>query len=208
MLRITLRYVYVVLGAEGLRQKGASMSKFMIAAAAAMVTVSAATTVPAPPAQAATPTSQHVRVERAPLSDRNVIELFTGQGRIIAEHPELAKYVPSGEQKLTAAQITAVTAEYQNAYSQFHDNITVPLQSGDPYRVLDALHAFQTATERIATSQPAAITGDGKCALLIAVAVAATLWLGVLVWVAGRSGSAVTEEQFAAELAAALPSSN
>ncbi len=60
------------------------MSKFMIAAAAAMVTVSAAITVPAPPAQAATPTSQHVRVERAPLSDRNVIELFTGQGRIIA----------------------------------------------------------------------------------------------------------------------------
>jgi len=184
------------------------MSKIMIAAAAVMVTVSAATTVPAAPVQAATPTTQHLTAERAPLSDRNVIELFTGQGRIIAEHPELAKYVPSGEQKLTAAQISAVTVEYQNAYPRFHDNITVPLQSGDPYRVLDALHAFETATERIATSESATITGDGKCALLVAVAVAATLWLGVLVWVAGRSGSALTEEQFAAELAAALPSSN
>jgi len=185
------------------------MSKFMITAAAVMVTVSAAATVPALPAQATSPTTQHqVAAERAALSDRNVIELFTGQGRIIAEHPELAKYVPSGEQKLTVAQISAVTAEYQNAYPQFHENITVPLQSGDPYRVLDALHAFETATERIATSESATITGDGKCALLVAVAVAATLWLGVLVWVAGRSGSALTEEQFAAELTAALPSSN
>jgi SdpC family antimicrobial peptide len=184
------------------------MSKFMITAAAVMATVSAATTVPAMPAQSAEPTTQHeIAAERAPLSDRNVIELFTGQGRIITEHPELAKYVPSGEQKLTAAQISAVTEEYQNAYPQFHDNITVPLQSGDPYRVLDALHAFETATESIAASDSATITGDGNCALLIAVAVAATLWLGVLVWVAGRSGSTLTEEQFAAELAAALPSS-
>ncbi|MCS0475986.1 hypothetical protein, partial [Curtobacterium flaccumfaciens] len=94
----------------------------------------------------------------------------------IAEHPELAKYVPSGEQKLTAAQISAVTEEYQNAYPQFRDNITVPLQSGDPYRVLDALHAFETATERIATSEPATITGDGKCLVVVAV--------GVLVWAA------------------------
>jgi SdpC family antimicrobial peptide len=182
------------------------MSKFMIAAAAVMVTVSAATTVPALPAQAAASTTQHDTAERAALSDRNVIELFTGQGRIIAEHPQLAKYVPSGEQQLTAAQISSVTEEYQNAYPQFHDKITVPLQSGDPYRVLDALHAFETATERIAASESATITGDGKCALLVAVAVAATLWLGVLVWVAGRSGSTLTEEQFAAELAAALPS--
>ncbi|MDR6169139.1 hypothetical protein [Curtobacterium sp. SORGH_AS_0776] len=152
------------------------MSKIMIAAAAVMVTVSAAITVPALPAQAATPTTHHLAAERAPLSDRNVIELFTGQGRIIAEHPELATYVPSAEQKLTAAQISAVTAEYKNAYPQFHDNITIPLQSGDPYRVLDALHAFETATERIATSQPAAITGDGKCLVVLAV--------GVLVWAA------------------------
>jgi hypothetical protein len=87
------------------------MSKIMIAAAAVMLTVSAAITVPALPAQAATPTTHHLAAERAPLSDRNVIELFTGQGRVIAEHPELVKYVPSGEQKLTAAQISAVTTE-------------------------------------------------------------------------------------------------
>ncbi len=66
----------------------------------------------------------------------------------------MRQYVPSGEQKLTAAQISDVTAEYQNAYPQFHNDITVPLQSGDPYQVLDALHAFETATERIATSEP------------------------------------------------------
>lgn len=185
------------------------MSKLMIAAASVTVAVLAATTVPALPADAAAPTTQHgAAAERAPLSDRNVIELFTGQGRIIAEHPELAKYVPSGDQQLTTAQISAVTQGYQNAYPQFHDNVTVPIQSGDPYRVLDALHAFESATARIATSDSATITGDGKCALLLAVAVAATLWLGVLVWVAGRSGSTLTEEQFAAELAAALPSSN
>jgi hypothetical protein len=150
------------------------MSKFMITAAAVMVTVSAATTVPALPAQTATPTTQHLTAERAPLSDRNVIELFTGQGRIIAEHPELAKYVPSGEQQLTAAQISDVTQEYQNAYPQFHDDITVPLQSGDPYQVLDALHAFETATDRIATADTA--TADGKCVVVLAV--------GVLVWAA------------------------
>jgi hypothetical protein len=171
-----------------------------------MVTVSAATTVPALPAHATSPTTQHqVATERAALSDRNVIELFTGQGRIIAEHPELAKYVPSGEQKLTAAQISSVTEEYQNAYPQFHDNITVPLQSGDPYRVLDALHAFETATERIATSEPATITGDGKCLVVVAV--------GVLVWAAvsvsvkfwgPKSADRDSGALFAAELTRAL----
>ncbi|MBO9048193.1 hypothetical protein JG550_002982 [Curtobacterium flaccumfaciens pv. flaccumfaciens] len=182
------------------------MSKIMIAAVAVMVTVSTATTVPALPAHATSPTTQHqVAAERAALSDRNVIELFTGQGRIIAEHPELAKYVPSGEQKLTAAQISAVTAEYQNAYPQFHDNITVPLQSGDPYRVLDALHAFETTTERIATSEPATITGDGKCLVVVAV--------GVLVWAAvsvsvkfwgPKSADRDSGALFAAELTRAL----
>lgn len=153
------------------------MSKLLIAAAAAMITVSAATTVPAVPARAAEPTTQHeIAGERAPLSDRTVIELFTGQGRIITEHPELAKYVPSGEQQLTKAQISAVTEEYQNAYPQFHDTVTVPLQSGDPYQVLDALHAFETATERIASSDSATVTGDGKCVVVLAV--------GVLVWAA------------------------
>ena len=199
----------LIRSAETPRQKGALMSKLMIAAAAVVATVSAATTMPAIPAQAAAPTTQHeTTVERTPLSDRDVIGLFTGQGRIIAEHPELAEYVPSGEQQLTGAQISAVLEEYENAHPQFHDTITVPLQSGDPYQVLEALHAFETATEHIATSDSATVTGDGKCALLVAVAVAATLWLGVLVWVAGRSGSSLSEEQFAAELAAALPSSN
>ncbi|WIE78420.1 hypothetical protein [Curtobacterium sp. MCSS17_016] len=180
------------------------MSKIMIAAAAVMVTVSAAITVPALPAQAATPTTHHLAAERAPLSDRNVIELFTGQGRVIAEHPELVKYVPSGEQKLTAAQISAVTTEYQNAYPQFHDNITVPLQSGDPYRVLDALHAFETATNLIATSDSATITGDGKCLVVVAV--------GVLVWAAvsvkvklwPKSGNRDSSAAFASELTLAL----
>lgn len=181
------------------------MRKFMITAAAVMVTVSAATTVPALPAQAATPTPQHLTAEQAPLSDRNVIELFTGQGRIIAEHPELAKYVPSGEQQLTATQISSVTEEYQNAYPQFHDNITVPLQSGDPYRVLDALHAFETATERIAPSDSATITGDGKCLVVLAV--------GVLVWAAvsvsvkfwgSKSADRDSGALFAAELARSL----
>jgi hypothetical protein len=182
------------------------MSKLMIAAVAVAVTVSAATTVPAMPAQAAVPTTQHeVTAERVPLSDRNVIELFTGQGRIIAEHPELAKYVPSGEQQLTAAQISAVTAEYENAYPQFHDNITVPLQSGDPYQVLDALHAFEAATQRIATSDSTTLTGDGKCLVVLAV--------GVLVWAAvsvkvkfwgPKSADRDSGALFAAELTRAL----
>lgn len=181
------------------------MSKFMITAATVMVTVSATAAVPALPAQATTPTAQHQAVaERAALSDRDVIELFTGQGPIVAEHPELAKYVPSGEQKLTAAQISAVAAEYQSAYPQFHDSITVPLQSGDPYRVLDALHAFGTATERI-TSESATLTGDGKC--LVVVAVGVLVWAAVSVSVkfwgpqsaAGDSGA-----RFAADLTHAL----
>jgi SdpC family antimicrobial peptide len=184
------------------------MSKLLVAVGALAVTVSVGSVVPAVSAEAASSSAQQeVAAHRSLVSDRNVIELFTGQGRIIAEHPELAKYVPNGEQHLSAAQISAVLGEYRKAYPRFHEKVTVPLQSGDPYRVLDALHAFEAATERIADSGSVTATGDGKCALLIAVAVAATLWLGVLVWVAGRSGSGLTEEQFAADIAAALPSS-
>lgn len=180
------------------------MSKFMIAAAGVMITVSAATTVPALPAQATSPTTHHqVADERAALCDRNVIELFTGQGRLIAEHSELAQYVPSGEQQLTAAQIFDVTQEYQNAYPQFHENITVPLQSGDPYQVLDALHAFETATERIATTDTA--TGDGKCIVVLAVGV--LVWAAVSVKVKLWGPSSADRDSgaaFASELARAL----
>jgi SdpC family antimicrobial peptide len=184
------------------------MSKFLIAAATVACMVSVAAAVPAVPAVAVSTSAQHqVAADRSPVSDRDVIELFAGQGRIVAEHPEVAKYVPSGKQHLTAAQISAVLGEYRAVEPRFHEYVTVPLQSGDPYRVLDAMHAFAGVTQRIAATDAATTTGDGKCALLVAVAVAATLWVGVLVWVAARSDSSLTEEQFAAELAAALPSS-
>ncbi|PYY47501.1 hypothetical protein [Curtobacterium sp. MCBD17_023] len=153
------------------------MSKLLITAAAVAWTVSVGSVVPTVPAEAASSGPQQVvAADRSLISDRNVIELFTGQGRIIAEHPELAKYVPAGEQHLTAAQISTVVGEYRKAYPQFHDEVTVPLQSGDPYRVLDALHAFETATDRIADSGSVTATGDGKCVVVLAV--------GVLVWAA------------------------
>ena len=182
------------------------MSKIMIAAAAVVATVSAATAVPAMAAQAAAPTTQHeVAAERASLSDQDVIELFTGQGRIIAEHPELAKYVPGDEQQLTPAQLSATTKDYQNAYPQFHDDVTVPLQSGDPYQVLDALHSFETATERIAASDSAAVTGDGKCVVVLAVGV--LVWAAVSVKVKFWGPSSVDRDSgaaFASELTRAL----
>jgi hypothetical protein len=153
------------------------MSKLLVAVAAVVCTVSVVSAVPAVSAEAASSSAQQeVATHRSLISDRNVIELFTGQGRIIAEHPELAKYVPSGEQHLSAAQISAVLGEYRKAYPRFHEEVTVPLQSGDPYRVLDALHAFEAATERIADSGSITAAGDGKCVVVLAV--------GVLVWAA------------------------
>ena len=141
------------------------MSKFMITAAAVMVTVSAATTVPALPAQAASPTTQHqVAAERAALSDRDVIELFTGQGRIIRRTPGAWKVRTKRRAEAdSCADLRRDPRSTRTPTQSSTTKITVPLQSGDPYRVLDALHAFETATARIATSESATITGDGKC---------------------------------------------
>jgi hypothetical protein len=90
------------------------MSKFLVAVATVTCVVSVAAAVPAVPAVAVSTSAQHqIAADRSPVSDRNVIELFTGQGRIVAEHPELAGYLPSGEQHLTDAQLSAVVDEYR-----------------------------------------------------------------------------------------------
>jgi SdpC family antimicrobial peptide len=182
------------------------MSKFLVAVATVTCVVSVAAAVPAVPAVAVSTSAQHqIAADRSPVSDRNVIELFTGQGRIVAEHPELAGYLPSGEQHLTDAQLSAVVDEYRAADPRFHEDVTVPLQSGDPYLVLDALRAFEKVTHRIAGTHAQITTGDGKCLVVLAVGV--LVWAAVSVSVKFWGPNSATHDAgaaFAAELARTL----
>jgi SdpC family antimicrobial peptide len=180
------------------------MKKILTTAAATAALAIGATCLTALPASAATshtPRSTITTPAEVEVSDLDVLGLFVGQGRLIADHPELAKYVPNNGDKISAADLRTMLAEYEAAYPAFHERITEQIRSGDPYKTLDALNAFRDATATIAADPTTITTGDGKCALLVAVAVAATLWLGVLVWVAVDGGNGLTNEQFAAEIA-------
>lgn len=182
------------------------MSKYLWTAGVLVAAMAGALVVPALPAEA-TPSvvERAVQSKPTPVSDREVVELFVGQGRLVADHPGLAQYVPVGQQELTPAQVVAVVDAYREAYPRFHEDVTVPLQSGDPYRVLDALHAFEEATSRIADTEPIAAAGDGRCLVVLAAGV--LVWLGVSVYTyfwGTKSSADDAGAAFAAELAHSL----
>ena len=188
-----------------IKLRGTTLSRYRLVAAGVVIAsvVASSTTTTLSASAEPLPTRTAV-VSPAPtaLSDEDVLALFAGQGRVLREHPELRAYVPD-DQGLSSEQVRALTREYIAADPAFHRKVTVPLQSGDPYRTLDALKAFQTMTASISTDSTTS-SNDGKCALLVAVAVAAALWLGVFVWIARSGDSGLSDEQFAAAVATSM----
>jgi SdpC family antimicrobial peptide len=183
------------------------MKKILTTAAATAALAIGATCLTALPASAATshtPRSTITTPAEVEVSDLDVLGLFVGQGRLIADHPELAKYVPNNGDKISAADLRTMLAEYEAAYPAFHERITEQIRSGDPYKTLDALNAFRDATATIAADPTTITTGDGKCVVVLAVGVLVWAAVATKVWYAGATATSDGSEQFAASIAEAM----
>lgn len=119
-------------------------------------------------------------------------------------NPSLSRFIPSTPSAITDEEVAALTSEYTAAYPNFHRDVTLQLQSGDPYATLDGLQALRVASETVARETPLEIgIGDGKCATVLVVALAFFVVLGVAV-VRDIPDEGITNEAFAAELASSF----
>lgn len=105
-------------------------------------------------------------VEQKLYSDLDVVMLFlAGRGPIAERYPDLADtLVPrkAPEQPLAAYQ--AVLDQLLAVDPEFHENVTLPIQSGDPYLAEEALERFRADILLFAPAQPSGV-GMGRCAI-------------------------------------------
>ncbi|WP_083798102.1 sporulation delaying protein family toxin [Corynebacterium pseudogenitalium] len=92
-------------------------------------------------------------------SDSDIVDLLVfSDGPAATNNPELAKllqsnnpdkYVPTSEDLDIAQDLL------ETEISDFHQEVTVPIQSGDPYKVTDALDRVSIAIQNITAEQTA-----------------------------------------------------
>lgn len=140
-----------------------------------------------------------------------IAALVAGQGQLVNDHPVLAGYLPSGNDRLTAPELAHLKEAFTAADPEFHSSVTIPFQSGDPFKVESALNTFRAALEDI---QGAAITNtsDGKClvvaaaAVLAVGAVAVAVYYKTYLWPKTAAGGAEATRAFAAIVASEVSS--
>jgi hypothetical protein len=140
-----------------------------------------------------------------------IAALVAGQGQLINDHPVLAGYLPSGNDRLTAPELDQLKAAFIAADPEFHSSVTIPFQSGDPFKVESALNTFRAALEDV---QGTAITNtsDGKClvvaaaAVLAVGAVAVAVYYKTYLWPKTASEGAEATRAFAAIVASEVSS--
>jgi SdpC family antimicrobial peptide len=110
--------------------------------------------------------TQQDSVEREPYSDLDVVMLFlAGRGPIAERYPDLADtLVPNKAPQQPQAAYQAVLDQLLTVDPAFHENVTVPIQSGDPYLSEAALERFRSDILLFAPAQPSGV-GMGRCAI-------------------------------------------
>jgi SdpC family antimicrobial peptide len=144
--------------------------------------IPAAESMPAKPVASEEPTTTY--------SDEEIVGLFVfGAGRAANEHPEIvSEYVRAPFPSVSREVIGDLTAQLRGANPRFHEEVTVPLQSGDPERILDAQAAFTDALKSITRAAPEVGDSQGVGRSLVFVAAAA---VGVIV--VAVAGAAVVQ---------------
>lgn len=180
-----------------------------LATAVAAVTTFAATTPASATSTSVKTSTVTTSSSKLAYSDKDVLSfLASGRGPLAEQVPQLQQYVPSTESELTPAQLDKLLALFTKADPQFHRNVTVPLQSGDPYKTLAAVKAVEKDTSAVSRANTVRTGGTytGDCATVLAVALAFYVVLGVVLWVPAavtpKSSDPLTDEAFAAKIAA------
>ncbi|ERK71384.1 hypothetical protein N136_02264 [Leifsonia aquatica ATCC 14665] len=105
-----------------------------------------------------------IQTAASTYNDLDIVMLFlAGRGRIADAHPGLAeKLVPVKAPEQPQAAYESVLEALYEADPGFHDLVTIPLQSGDPFAVEAAIVQFRADIESFA---PAQDTGAavGRC---------------------------------------------
>ncbi|MGX1695283.1 hypothetical protein ACWIBQ_07890 [Microbacterium keratanolyticum] len=146
-------------------------------------------------------------------TDAEVLEfMISGHGTLAEELPELSIYVPEAAEPLTARQLERVVDVFLSTEPNFHELVTVPFQSGDPFQTLGAIDALQSIAEQIGGVNARIQDGGatGQCATVLVIAMAIVVVLGLFLWSPATSsvgdGTTITDESFAAGLATAFAS--
>lgn len=146
-----------------------------------------------------------------------VMLLLAGRGPIADRYPALADtLVPDKAPEQPMEAYEAVLNKLYEVDPEFHDNVTVPVQSGDPYLAEAALNKFRADIELFAAEQPTGV-GKGRCVVGVWVFVASALAVVVaavvgavavpvyaVYYVPDESAKQFDLQNFAAALAATL----
>lgn len=167
-------------------------------------------------ALASAPTATHGNASastRVAYSDAQVVEfLGTGQGPLAKKFPALLEYVPQTETGITPAEVNKLVARYERVDPKFHATVTVPLQSGNPYTTLAAINKLEKDSDALSagTTAVAPNVAVGDCATVLAVALALWVVLALFLWVPAAvpvgTNNTLTNESFAAQIAAGFRS--
>ncbi|WP_454109675.1 hypothetical protein [Leifsonia shinshuensis] len=121
-------------------------------------------------------TAEHDSPAHPSYGDLDIVMLFlAGRGPIADRYPALADTlvpVKAPEQPVEAYE--AVLNKLYEVDPEFHDNVTVPVQSGDPYLAEAAVDKFRADIELFSAEQPTGV-GKGRCVVGVWVFVASAL---------------------------------
>ncbi|MFI1996454.1 hypothetical protein [Actinoplanes sp. NPDC020271] len=150
-----------------------------------------------PSPSSATTTSADAGQAKLPYSDEEILALFAfGTGRAAAEHPDVAaKFVPPAQVKgASEDDIRALLVLLKSIDSQYHEKVTVDVQSKDPELIQAALvrlsQDIQTYVQRLqarsggknVTAQADAARGSLKVGLNVLVTANAVANVNGVVW--------------------------
>jgi len=142
-----------------------------------------------------------------------------GKGRIADAYPELArKLVPAPADGISDDDIDAVVAALLDIEPNFNGEITVQLQSGDPYEVQEAIQKFRAIVGTLAEQQapgnfhpdcvgPTLVFVAGFAVVFIAViggAVGVTIVAAYNAYLPEETGTEFDLQAFSAEIARTL----
>lgn len=98
-------------------------------------------------------------------TDEEIAEyLLTGEGKVTNDTPSLANIMLSGTEghQFTDEEVSYLVGLVTEANPSWHEEVTVPLQSGDPFQTENALRAFgETVDKAILPADAGSI--EGRC---------------------------------------------
>ena len=118
---------------------------------------------PGPDDQSEEEASQNATAEA--YTDEEIAEyLLTGDGRVTDDNPDLANVMLSGteEHQFTGEEVDYLVDLVTNTNPNWHEQVTVPIQSGDPFQTENALRAFgETVDEALLPADAGSL--EGRC---------------------------------------------